>query len=119
MKVAIAKENNRVSGHFGHCEGFEIYHVENNRVVSKETLNNPAHKPGLLPRILSEKAVDIILAGGMGVKAQQMFKTKNIEVVVGVEGLIDKTIEAYINGEVTSTDEICREHRHRGVECDH
>ena len=28
MKLAIAKEGNMVSGHFGHCEGFEIFEYD-------------------------------------------------------------------------------------------
>jgi len=28
MKIAIAADGNVVSGHFGHCEGFQIYDVD-------------------------------------------------------------------------------------------
>ena len=32
MKIAIACENNMVTEHFGHCESFSIFEVENNQI---------------------------------------------------------------------------------------
>ena len=35
MNVAIASDGKIVSGHFGHCEGFTLYDVENVEVKNK------------------------------------------------------------------------------------
>jgi predicted Fe-Mo cluster-binding NifX family protein len=32
MKIAVASEGKFVSGHFGHCEGFTVYEVDEKRV---------------------------------------------------------------------------------------
>ncbi|MCT4543051.1 MAG: NifB/NifX family molybdenum-iron cluster-binding protein [Vallitalea sp.] len=112
MKIAIAKEGNVVSGHFGFCEGFQVFEVENNKVVNSTFVENPGHKPGFLPVYLSEKGVNVIISGGMGGNAQQLFKENNIDVVVGVTGDLEETILKFIEGELVSTGSVCNEHSH-------
>lgn len=114
MKIAVACEKNIVSGHFGHCEGFGIYKVENKNILNKEFIQNPGHRPGYLPVFLKEHNVDIIISGGMGATAQQLFEQNNINVVVGASGSSDEVVEKYINGEIKSTGSICTEHAHEG-----
>ena len=70
MRIAVATENAIVSAHFGHCEGFTIYEVENRKFKSSNFIANPGHEPGFLPVFLKEKNVDLIIAGGMGERAQ-------------------------------------------------
>lgn len=114
MKIAIAKDGNFVSGHFGHCEGFELAEVEGENVLKREFLPNPGHKPGFLPRYLAEKDVNVIVSGGMGATAQELFARNNIDVIVGAKGKLDDVINDYINGSLQSTNSICREHQHEG-----
>ncbi|SCG81720.1 dinitrogenase iron-molybdenum cofactor family protein [Proteiniborus sp. DW1] len=114
MKIAIASEEKYVSGHFGHCEGFTIYEVSDNRISSKEFTPNPGHRPGYLPVFLKERDIDVIISGGMGETAQQLFNENGIEVIVGAQGLCDDMVQKYINGELKSTGSICREHQHEG-----
>lgn len=114
MKVAIASEGKNVSGHFGHCEGFMIYDIQNDNVKNVNFVENPGHKPGFLPVFLSDLDVNIIISGGMGEMAQQLFNENDIEVIVGVSGNCDDIIQKYIEGELKSTGSICREHEHEG-----
>ncbi len=114
MKIAIAKDQNQVSGHFGHCEGFQVYEVKGKEVIAANYLQNPGHKPGFLPKFLSENEVSVIIAGGMGAKAQELFESNGIDVVVGVGGNLDTAIETYIKGDLKSTHSVCYEHQHAG-----
>lgn len=114
MKIAIASDGNRVSGHFGHCEGFSIYEVEENKILNSEFVPNPGHRPGFLPVFLNEKGIDIIISGGMGGSAQQLFNNKGIEVIVGAKGDCNSVIEEYLIGKLKSTGSICEEHAHEG-----
>ena len=114
MKIAVATENAKVSGHFGHCEGFQLFDVEDNKIIESVFLLNPGHKPGFLPKYLSENEVDTIIAGGMGKRAQDLFTSHNIKVVVGVTGDVQETIEQYLDGKITSTDSVCQAHEHSG-----
>ncbi|CDG02303.1 Putative Dinitrogenase iron-molybdenum cofactor family protein [Clostridium chauvoei JF4335] len=77
-------------------------------------MKNPGHKPGFLPVFLKGLDIDIIISGGMGATAQQLFEQNNIEVVVGAAGITDEIIKKYISGEVKSTGSICTEHAHEG-----
>ena len=49
MKIAVAREGEYVSKHFGYCEGFMIYELEGDKVVKEEFVKNPGHRPGFLP----------------------------------------------------------------------
>ena len=107
MKIAIPIEGDLVSAHFGHCENFVIYEIENKTILNKEIVKNPEHQPGFLPGFLKENGADVIIAGGMRQRAKDLFAEKNIEVMVGVTGKIDFVINSYIQGELKSTESFC------------
>lgn len=112
MKIAVASEGKMVTEHFGHCEGFAIFEVENNRIEGKEFIPNPGHRPGFLPVFLHEKGVNVIISGGMGGGAIEIFNEKGIEVITGASGDAEKTVNEYLKGNLKSTGSVCHEHRH-------
>lgn len=116
MKIAVACMGTAVAGHFGHCENFRIYVSEGGKTVSEQSIPNPGHRPGFLPNFLGDMGVEVIIAGGMGGGAVEIFNERNIEVVVGVSGDAGKAVADYLRGELKSTGEVCREHEHAG-EC--
>jgi predicted Fe-Mo cluster-binding NifX family protein len=81
MKIAVASEGKMVTEHFGHCESFNIFEVENKKIVKAESIPNPGHRPGFLPVFLHEKGVNVIISGGMGGGAVDIFNEKGIEVI--------------------------------------
>lgn len=111
MKIAIASNKGRVAEHFGHCEDFAIYDISVNKVVAKNVIPNPGHKPGFLPNYLNDLGVKVIIAGGMGKGAVDIFQEKNIEVITGAGGEIDTVLQAKLAGELVSDDSVC-DHRH-------
>lgn len=113
-KIAISKDGCTVSGHFGHCEGFEVVELDGKEISSREFLPNPGHRPGFLPKYLAERNINVIISGGMGATAQELFGRNNIEVIVGANGKIDDVIKSYVDGSLKSTNSICREHQHEG-----
>jgi len=112
MKIAVASENGMVAEHFGHCESFTIFDVENNRIVKSQTLANPGHRPGFLPNFLAELGVNVIISGGMGGGAIDIFNERKVEVVVGAGGDAKAVAEAYIEGSLKSTGSVCHKHQH-------
>ena len=86
MKIAIASEGNKVTEHFGHCEGFVIFESQNKQIINKQFVPNPGHRPGFLPVFLHEKGVNVIISGGMGSGAVDIFNEKGIEVITGASG---------------------------------
>ncbi|HOZ54463.1 MAG TPA: NifB/NifX family molybdenum-iron cluster-binding protein [Clostridia bacterium] len=114
MKIAIASNENMCCEHFGHCEGFKVYEIENEKVVSEMFFENPGHKPGFLPVFLKEKGANVVIAGGMGEMAQQIFKENNIEVIVGVSGNLEQIVKEYIAKNLKSTGAVCDKHENEG-----
>ncbi|WP_294183419.1 NifB/NifX family molybdenum-iron cluster-binding protein [uncultured Clostridium sp.] len=114
MKIAVASDGKQVSGHFGHCSGFMIYEIREDKSLKRSFVENPGHKPGFLPAFLKEKGVNVIISGGMGETAVQLFRDNKIEVVIGAQGLCDDVIQKYINGELKSTGSVCTEHQYEG-----
>lgn len=111
MLIAIPKEGSRVCPHFGHCEQFALYNTESKQW---RLLDNPGHVPGMLPGFLKEHGVKVVLAGGMGGRAQQLFDEQGIQTIVGVSGTIEEAVARFLNNELVSSGEVCSEHAHAG-----
>ncbi|WP_324823141.1 NifB/NifX family molybdenum-iron cluster-binding protein [Sinanaerobacter sp. ZZT-01] len=112
MRIAVASEKGMVTGHFGHCEGFIIFDEKNNEIIAEEMVPNPGHKPGFLPNFLADRGVDVIISGGMGGGAVDIFNERNVEVIIGASGDAKKAAKSYLAGELKSTGSICHEHAH-------
>lgn len=108
MKIAIAVTDNEISQHFGHCENFKVFDVEGTDIVNSTVIPNPGHRPGFLPVFLSDKGVNVIVAGGMGGAAQNLFNDNGIKVVVGTSGDPDIVIKGVIDGSIKSTGSVCQ-----------
>lgn len=110
MKIVVATQNNAVSAHFGHCEAFTAFNAENGAIVSTEIIEYPGHRPGYLPKYLSEKGANVIIAGGMGSGAVDLFNEYKIEVITGATGDMKTAVESYLKGELKSSGSVCHEH---------
>lgn len=110
IKIAIASVNGCVANHFGHCESFYIYEVENGKLLTKTNIENPGHKPGFLPNYLNDIGVNVIIAGGMGSGAIDIFNEKNIDVILGADGEVEKVALNYADGKLHSIGSACMEH---------
>lgn len=112
MKIAVASENKMVTDHFGHCEGFIIFETENDKILKSETIANPGHRPGFLPDFLADYGVDIVISGGMGGGAVELFNKRNIKVILGAKGDANGVVESFLKGSLKSEGSICHEHQH-------
>jgi len=119
MKVAISTDNDQVSAHFGRCQCYTIYDVEDNEIKSKNVVATPAHQPGMLPGFLHEQGVNTVIAGGMGPRAQQLFLSLNITPIIGVTGLLDDVIRDFLNGTLQSGASLCTQGSDHHHECHH
>lgn len=112
MKIAVACNENQIWAHFGHCASFHLYDTENGIITAEQSVANPGHRPGFLPNFLADLGVQVIIAGGMGGGAVEIFNERNVEVIVGAEGDAKAAVEAYLRGELHSTGSVCHEHAH-------
>jgi ATP-binding protein involved in chromosome partitioning len=110
MKIAIPLANKKLCMHFGHCQEFALIEVdtENKKIINKEFRTPPPHEPGILPKWLAENNANIIIAGGMGSRAQNLFKENGITVVVGAGSIEpEELVNSYINGSLKTGDNAC------------
>lgn len=112
MKIAVSCNGNQIWTRFGHCENFMIYETENGKIISEQSVHNPGHKPGFLPNFLADMGVKVMISGGMGGGAVDIFNERDVEVVLGAQGAAKLAVEAYLRGELESTGSICHEHEH-------
>lgn len=112
IRIAVASEGENITEHFGHCRNFNLYDTEDGKIMVSESIPNPGHKPGFLPNYLKDKGVDVIISGGMGGGAVDIFNDNNIEVIVGIAGSAREAAERYIKGELISTGSVCHSHDH-------
>ncbi len=112
MRIAVAAMGNTVAGHFGHCETFILFDTENGKIVKEDPVPNPGHRPGFLPNFLADRGAKVIITGGMGGGAVEIFNERDVEVILGAQGDAREAVEAYLRGELQSTGSVCHEHEH-------
>jgi len=112
MKIAIASEGEFVTEHFGHCVNFNVFETKDGEIVKSESVPNPGHRPGFLPNFLGDLGVNVIISGGMGGGAIDIFNERNIEVIVGATGKAEDLVKSYLKGELKSTGSVCHSHDH-------
>ena len=110
MRIAIPLFDGKLSQHFGHCEKFAVIDTDDgsNSISNREDLIPPPHEPGVLPKWLGGMGVNVIIAGGMGQRAQQLFAQNEIEVVIGAtNGSPEELVSAYLDNKLQTGDNIC------------
>jgi predicted Fe-Mo cluster-binding NifX family protein len=110
MRIAIPLTKGKLSQHFGHCEQFAIIDVDsdNKTIKSQELVLPPAHEPGVLPRWLAGLYVELVITGGMGQRAQQLFAQNRIKVVVGAPVDTPESLAAaYLNKTLQTGENVC------------
>ena len=110
MRIAIPVAQDKLSQHFGHCDQFAFFDIDDNlkKVTSRNDIIPPAHAPGILPQWLYENNVNVIIAGGMGQRAQQLFAQNDIKVVIGATtSSPEEIVSAYLGGTLETGDNIC------------
>lgn len=110
MRIAIPVASGKLCMHFGHCEKFSIFDIEENskEIISRDELDPPPHQPGILPVWLAEKGVTNIIAGGMGQRAQTIFVSNNIDVTVGAAGEAPEDIvKNFLAGSLVTGSNVC------------
>lgn len=110
MLIAIPVSNNKLDAHFGHCKTFALIKVnpKEKKILSREDIDAPPHQPGLLPPWLKQLQVNMVIAGGIGHRAKDLFDQQGIEVLVGAEQESpEKLVEDYLKGSLKLEENCC------------
>ncbi|MDI6793772.1 MAG: iron-sulfur cluster carrier protein MrpORP [bacterium] len=108
IRIAMPVAGGQLCMHFGHSEEFALFDVEDSQVKGKQMLTPPPHAPGVLPKWLHEQGANIIIAGGMGSRAQNLFEQHGVHVVIGAPGHTpEEVVTAYLNGTLETGRNVC------------
>lgn len=107
--IAVATdEAGNVSGHFGHCEKFTIYSLDNGSLISRVTVKPEGGGHEAMAGFLKDRGVNVAICGGIGGPAMQMLMEAGILVVPGMQGDVDVAAAAFLDGGAeTSYDSNC------------
>lgn len=107
MRIAVATENERVAAHFGRCPSYTIVDLAEGELKDRHVVENPGHAPGVIPMFLHKMGVSVIIAGGMGQRAQALFEQMDIEPVIGTTGSIDDVLTSVVLGTLEGGESLC------------
>ena len=119
MKIAVTYDQGNVFQHFGRTEEFKVYEVEDGRVICSEVVGSNGIGHGALAGLLAGQKIDVLICGGIGGGARAALAEAGIELCAGAEGNADRAVEAFLKGELVSSDEVCDHHHGEGHECGH
>jgi predicted Fe-Mo cluster-binding NifX family protein len=127
MKIAVPTRGNVVDDHFGHCELYTIFTLDENRSVSGTEIIPSPQGCGCksdIAAVLRQKGVNVMLAGNMGEGAFNILNYNGIEVLRGCSGDINRVVADFAQGRVSDSNESCRESHHHhgegtGHQCNH
>ncbi len=108
--IAVPVADGRLCMHFGHCDQFALLDVDtkDGEILNSRQIDPPPHEPGLLPRWLHEQGVNLVIAGGMGGRAQNIFAENGIEVIVGAPAQPPKDLVlSYLGGTLQTGENTC------------
>ncbi len=112
IRIAFASETpdgleGIVAQHFGRCPFYTFVDVEDGEVKDWLVVPNPAaeeHSPGQIPQFIAEQGAQIIVAGGMGPRAQEWFLNLGIKPFIRVSGRIKDLLPLILQGEISPID---------------
>ena len=96
--------------HFGHASRFAIFTTDDDgrEITAVDRVVPPPHEPGVLPAWLGRQGADVILAGGMGQRARELFEEQGIRVVTGVTAQdANEAVTTFLEGKLTSGENPC------------
>lgn len=115
MKIAVPTKNNVVDNHFGHCDTYTIFDIDDHKnITSKEVLNwsKGCGCKSNIVATLKDMGVQTLLAGNMGQGALNVLLSHGVEVVRGCRGNIEKLVQEYLSGNLEDQDILCATHHH-------
>ena len=115
MKIAVPVRGTDVDGHFGHCEGFTVFTLDERRAIVGEEPVAPPAGCGCRSGIggtLAKMGVTHLVAGNMGDGAARVLASHGISVTRGAAGNARTAVERFAAGTLADSGTGCAEHRH-------
>jgi len=108
VMFAVPTAEGKLCSHFGHCDQFALIETAEGEIKAKTMHTPPPHEPGVLPKWLHEMGAHIIIAGGMGSRAQQLFVENGIKVVTGAPAdTPESLVRQYLSDSLVTGGNVC------------
>ena len=118
MKIAVTYQDGQIFQHFGHCETFKLYSVENNTVLSSKVISAVGSGHGALAGFLKTHGIDTLICGGIGGGARTALAEAGIQLFPGASGSADAAVQSFLDGTlVFNPDTVCGHHHGEGHTC--
>jgi len=120
MKIALPSRGKAIDDHFGHCEYFTVFTVNDQRqIVSEDVLKSPegCGCKSNIAAVLAQSGVKFMLAGNMGQGAVNVLAAHGIQVIRGCSGETTAVAEAWLAGKLNDSGDVCRQHNKEGHDC--
>ena len=105
---AIPVSAGKLCSHFGHCDQFALIETIDGEIRDSSLHTPPPHEPGVLPNWLHEKGANVIIAGGMGAKAQDLFNQNGIKVITGAPADSPEALaQQYLSRSLITGENVC------------
>ncbi len=116
MKIALPSRQDLIDDHFGHCEYYTVFTVDDDKkeIVNKEDIpsSEGCGCKSNIAQTLSEMGVKVMLAGNMGDGAVNVLNNAGIEVFRGCSGNVTEVAKQWLAGTIADSGESCHEHEH-------
>ena len=119
MKIAIPTMDDKgldgmVSPHFGSAPAFAIYDTETEEIFVLPNTSQHMGGVGLPPDLLHANDVSVLICGGLGVRALQMFNQLGIKVYNGAVETVSETLALWKDNKLSEAtfDQACPGHEH-------
>lgn len=115
MKIALPSCKNQVDEHFGHCEYFTVFTIDDkHEILSEETIPSPANCgcKSSIAQTLAQMGVKMMLAGNMGQGAVNVLNSCGIDVLRGCTGNVKSVTEHWLAGTLKDSGIACDLHEH-------
>ena len=119
MKIALPSYQNQVDEHFGHCEYFTVFTIDDKKNILTEEIVTPPPGCGCKSNIaqtLAQMGVKYMLAGNMGQGAVNILGMNGIQVLRGCSGNVKDVAQSWLSGSLNDSGISCAQHEHGCVE---
>lgn len=115
MKIALPSRQNQIDEHFGHCDHFTVFTInEQNKIAAEEKIASPAGCgcKSNITQVLAEQGVKIMVAGNMGQGAVNVLGGYGISVLRGCSGDVKTVAEGWLAGNLKDSGINCIQQQH-------